>query len=87
MPPMTQEKRAELMREYGEERLVRAAADGEEFGRYLRTNRRLVFVVENGEPLRREIVVGRTSTREIEVLSGLQPGEVIMVGANTEPES
>jgi len=43
-----------------------------------------VFTLENGQAMRRSIQTGLTSEGKVEVLSGVEPGEVIVVaGANT----
>lgn len=63
----------------------RAAAGGAEFGRNLRRGVRLIFLLENGEPVRREVRVGAETDEFIEVLDGLRPGEVVIVRDNRDP--
>jgi HlyD family secretion protein len=39
-----------------------------------------VWVLQNGEPVRRPVVVGLTTDAQAEILQGLQPGEQVIVG-------
>lgn len=86
LPPMPPERLEALKREHGGDmRLVRAAAGGAEFGRNLRRGVRLIFVLEDGQPVRREVRVGAETDEFIEVLDGLRPGEVVIVRDNRDP--
>jgi len=38
-----------------------------------------VYIVQNGKALRREITVGRDLGGSVEVLSGLNPGELVVI--------
>lgn len=86
MPPVTPERLEALKREHGGDMgLVRAAAGGGEFGRNLRRGVRLIFVLEDGQPVRREVRIGAETDEFIEVLDGLRPGEVVIVRDNRDP--
>jgi len=41
-----------------------------------------VFVVENGVPHKREVKLGLQNSTKVEILSGLQPGELVVVAGN-----
>lgn len=80
MPPLTPEKRRALEKEFGgDEGMMRAAAGGEEFGRLLRSGRRLIFALEDGKLARREVRVGAETDEFVEITSGLRAGETIVV--------
>jgi HlyD family secretion protein len=46
-----------------------------------------VFVVEDGAAVRREVEIGRRNAREAQVLSGLEPGEVVVTHPSDEVTS
>lgn len=81
LPPMS---KAELDRRLsaagGDMDLVRAGADGAEFGRLLRQGKRLIFSLKDGELLRHEVRVGAETDEFVEITEGLRGGEVIVVG-------
>jgi multidrug efflux pump subunit AcrA (membrane-fusion protein) len=39
----------------------------------------VVYVVENGKAVRRELIVGQSNDKQIEVLSGLAEGDQVIV--------
>lgn len=67
-----------------ERRLALAMADGAEFGALERDRKRKLFVLENGKPARRLIRVGAQTADNFEVVSGLKPGEQVIL-ATREP--
>lgn len=80
MPPLSDEELERLKSDYANDmELVRAAAGGAEFGRNLRRGVRLIFVLEDGKPQRREVRIGAQTNDHVEVLSGVSKGEVIIV--------
>lgn len=80
MPPITPEALERERKRYGGDmNLVRAATGGEEFGRLLKQGKRLVFVIKDGKPMRREIRIGAQTDEFVEVSEGLRPGEVVVV--------
>lgn len=80
MPPIDQEKLDELMKEFhGDMRLVRAGAGGGEFGRLLGEGKRLIFVLEDGRPVRREVRIGAETDEYIEITDGIRPGEIVIL--------
>jgi HlyD family secretion protein len=80
LPPMPPE---ELERQKkasgGDMSLVRAGADGAEFGRLLREGKRLVFSLQDGRLVRHEIRIGAETEDFVEVTEGLRGGEMIVV--------
>ncbi|MHC3925868.1 efflux RND transporter periplasmic adaptor subunit [Brevundimonas naejangsanensis] len=59
--------------------MARAAADGLEIGRLLRTGKRVVFVLANGTPERREVLIGGETDDFIEIIEGLKEGEQVIL--------
>ncbi|KYH30801.1 efflux RND transporter periplasmic adaptor subunit [Neomoorella mulderi] len=47
------------------------------------TGRAVVLVLENGRPVPRQIVTGVSDERNVEVVSGLKPGEAVIIGTST----
>lgn len=86
MPPTEKRALDRLMREHnGDMRLVRAGADGAEYGRLLREGKRLMFVLENGQPARREVRIGAQTEEFVEVTSGMRPGDIVIID-DAQPE-
>jgi HlyD family secretion protein len=80
LPPMSPEELERQKRASGGDMsLVRAGADGAEFGRLLRQGKRLVFSLRNGELVRHEIRIGAETDEFVEVTEGLRGGEMIVV--------
>lgn len=80
MPPLTaSELEQHMKRSGGDMSLVRAGADGAEFGRLLREGKRLIFGLEGGELVRYEVRIGAETDEFVEVTEGLNPGRVIVV--------
>jgi len=59
--------------------MARAAADGLEIGRLLRTGKRVVFVLVNGAPARREVLIGGQTDDFVEIIEGLKEGEQVIL--------
>lgn len=79
-PPVPPEALEQMKREYhGDMRAVRAGARGLEFRRMLLNGTRIVFALENGRPVRREIRVGAETDDFIEVTEGLREGDVVIL--------
>lgn len=86
MPPIPAAKMEKLKLKYhGDMSSVRAGATGVE-ARYLIENKRhVVFVLVDGKPVRREITYGSKTNDFIEVLSGIEEGETVIVKDNRDP--
>lgn len=88
LPPMS---KAELHRRLsatgGDMSLVRAGADGAEFGRLLREGKRLIFSLKDGDLVRHEVRVGAETDEFVEVTEGLKGGELVVVGHRPSPAS
>lgn len=50
-------------------------------------SRATVLVLENGRPVPRQIVTGLSDESSVEVVSGLQPGEAVIIGTSTSARS
>ena len=86
MPPLPPGMLEELIREHrGDMEMVRASAGGHEFGRGLRNGTRIVFVLENDKPVRREVRVGAETDEFIEVTEGLKQGDEVILKNRTDP--
>lgn len=86
MPPLPPGMLDALIREHrGDMEMVRASAGGHEFGRGLRNGTRIVFVLENGEPVRREVRVGAETDEFVEVTEGLKQGDEVILKNRTDP--
>ncbi|ATQ43106.1 efflux RND transporter periplasmic adaptor subunit [Caulobacter mirabilis] len=80
MAPLPPGKLEDLKREsHGDMRAVRVGARGLEIRRMLMEGFRVVFVLEQGRPVRREIRVGAETDEFIEVTEGLRPGDVVII--------
>jgi HlyD family secretion protein len=87
-PEMSREARSALEREFnGNPVMMRAAALGTEFGRLLRSGKWMVFVLEGGKPVRREVRIGGETEDYVEILEGLKAGDVVILGARPPPGS
>lgn len=88
MPPLPPGKLEELKREHhGDMRTVRASATGLEIRRMLMEGFRVVFVLQNGQPVRREVKIGAETDDYIEVTEGLKPGEIVIVRGARDPRT
>ncbi|MGX1691320.1 efflux RND transporter periplasmic adaptor subunit [Brevundimonas naejangsanensis] len=80
VPPLPPGKFEELLAQHrGDMGMARAAADGLEIGRLLRTGKRVVFVLANGTPERREVLIGGETDDFIEIIEGLKEGEQVIL--------
>jgi len=86
IPPIPPERLEQLKRKYnGDMRSVRAGATGVELRYLIDNGRRVVFVLDKGKPVRREIIFGAMTDEFVEVLSGIKEGEVVIVRDNRDP--
>lgn len=86
IPPIPAEKLEKLKVKYhGDMRSVRAGATGVEARYMIDNKRRRVFVLVDGKPVRREITYGSMTDEFIEVLSGIEEGETVIVKDNRDP--
>ncbi|MFS0710213.1 efflux RND transporter periplasmic adaptor subunit [Brevundimonas phoenicis] len=85
VPPLPPGKLEELLAQHkGDMGMVRASADGLEIGRMLRTGKRVVFVLVNGSPQRREVLIGGETDDFIEITEGLREGEQVVLKNRTD---
>lgn len=88
MPPLPPGALEDLKREYHNDmKSVRAGASGLEIRRMIQTGTRIVFVLENGAPVRREIRVGAETDDFVEVTEGLREGDRVITGKAGEPSA
>ena len=86
MPPLPPGKLEELLAQHqGDMGMVQASADGLEIGRMLRTGKRVVFVLVNGAPERREVLIGGETDDFIEITEGLKEGEQVILKNRADP--
>ncbi len=81
LSPIPPDVLEQLRREHhGDMHAVRVSARGREFRRLIQEGLRVVFVLDNGEPVRREIRVGAETDDFVEVVEGLETGAVVITG-------
>lgn len=86
MPPLPPGKLEELkQRHKGQQNLIEGSASGLDIRRMLIEGWRPVFVLENGQPVRKEVFIGAQTDEYIEVIEGLKPGDRIILKSNTDP--